>query len=77
MELTLVDASNPIREWMERARFMVEPKLDEESPETDACGHHLQIWTIDCSDCNDKKQGQYCMAIMSIIATHFQFQHGD
>jgi hypothetical protein len=28
MELTLVDASNPIREWMERARSMVEPELD-------------------------------------------------
>jgi hypothetical protein len=36
MELTLVDASNPIREWMERARSTVEPELDEESPETDA-----------------------------------------
>jgi hypothetical protein len=36
MELTLVDVSNPIREWMERARSTVEPELDEESPETDA-----------------------------------------
>jgi hypothetical protein len=36
MELTLVDASNPICEWMERARSTVEPELDEESPETDA-----------------------------------------
>jgi hypothetical protein len=36
MELTLVDASNPIREWMERARFTVQLELDEESPETDA-----------------------------------------
>jgi hypothetical protein len=36
MELTLVDASNPIREWMERARSTVEPELDEESSETDA-----------------------------------------
>jgi hypothetical protein len=35
MELTLVDASNPIREWMERARSTVEPELDEESLETD------------------------------------------
>jgi hypothetical protein len=34
MELTLVDASNPIREWMERARSTVQPKLDEESPDT-------------------------------------------
>jgi hypothetical protein len=34
MELTLVDASNHIREWMERARSMVQPELDEESPET-------------------------------------------
>jgi hypothetical protein len=36
MELTLVDASNPIREWMERARSTVKPELDEESLETDA-----------------------------------------
>jgi hypothetical protein len=36
MELTLVDASNPIREWMERARSTVQPELDEESPNTDA-----------------------------------------
>jgi hypothetical protein len=35
MELTLVDASNHICEWMERARSTVEPELDEESPETD------------------------------------------
>jgi hypothetical protein len=34
MELTLVDASNPIREWMERARSTVQPELDEDSPET-------------------------------------------
>jgi hypothetical protein len=32
----LVDASNPIHEWMESARFTVQPELDEESPETDA-----------------------------------------
>jgi hypothetical protein len=36
MELTLVDASNPIREWMERVRSTVEPEVDEESSETDA-----------------------------------------
>jgi hypothetical protein len=36
MELTLVDAGNPIHEWMERARSMVQPELDEESPNTDA-----------------------------------------
>jgi hypothetical protein len=36
MELTLVGASNPIREWMERASSMIQHKLDEESPETDA-----------------------------------------
>jgi hypothetical protein len=36
MELTLVDASNPIHEWMECARSMVKPKLDEKSPKTDA-----------------------------------------
>jgi hypothetical protein len=32
MKLTLIDASNPIREWMEHARSTVEPELDEESP---------------------------------------------
>jgi hypothetical protein len=36
MELTLIDVSNPIREWMECARSTVQPKLDEESPDTDA-----------------------------------------
>jgi hypothetical protein len=36
MELTLVDVSNPICEWMERARSTVQPELDEESSETDA-----------------------------------------
>jgi hypothetical protein len=36
MKFTLIDASNPIREWMERARSTVKPELDEESPETDA-----------------------------------------
>jgi hypothetical protein len=36
VELTLVDASNLIREWMERARSTVQPELDGESPETDA-----------------------------------------
>jgi hypothetical protein len=36
MELTLVDANNHIHEWMERARSMVQPELDEESPETNA-----------------------------------------
>jgi hypothetical protein len=35
MELTLVDVSNPIREWMERTRSTVQPELDEESPDTD------------------------------------------
>jgi hypothetical protein len=36
MELTLLDASNPIHEWMECARSTVQPELDEKSPETDA-----------------------------------------
>jgi hypothetical protein len=31
MELTLIDASNPIREWTERARSTVQSELDEES----------------------------------------------
>jgi hypothetical protein len=36
MEFSLVDASNPIREWMERARSTVQPELDKESRDTDA-----------------------------------------
>jgi hypothetical protein len=36
MELILVDTSNPIHEWMKRARSTVQPVLDEESPDTDA-----------------------------------------
>jgi hypothetical protein len=36
MEFTLVDVSNLFREWMEHARSMVQPKLDEESPKTHA-----------------------------------------
>jgi hypothetical protein len=36
MKITLVDASNPICEWMECARSTVEPELDEESPKIDA-----------------------------------------
>jgi hypothetical protein len=36
MELTFVDVSNPIREWIERARSTVKPELDEEPLETDA-----------------------------------------
>jgi hypothetical protein len=36
MELTLVDASNLIHKWMERARSTVQPELDEESPNTEA-----------------------------------------
>jgi hypothetical protein len=36
MEFTLVDVSNLFCEWMEHARSMVQPKLDEESPKTHA-----------------------------------------
>jgi hypothetical protein len=36
MELTLVDVSNPIREWIDHARSTAQPELDEESPNTDA-----------------------------------------
>jgi hypothetical protein len=43
MELTLVDASNHIREWMERARSTVQPELDEESPDTDALIHNAMV----------------------------------
>jgi hypothetical protein len=43
MELTLVDASNAIHEWMERALSTVQPELDEESPETDALIPSLMV----------------------------------
>jgi hypothetical protein len=36
MELTFVDVSKPIHEWMEHARSTIEPELDEKSPETNA-----------------------------------------
>jgi hypothetical protein len=36
MELTLIDASNPIRKWMKRARYTVQPELDDEFTKTDA-----------------------------------------
>jgi hypothetical protein len=32
----LIDASNPIHEWIERARSTVQPELDEESLDIDA-----------------------------------------
>jgi hypothetical protein len=51
MELTLVDASNPIREWIERARSTVQPELDEESLETDASIPSLMVTaTVDPRD---------------------------
>jgi hypothetical protein len=43
MELTLIDVSNHIHEWMERARSTVKPELDEESPEIDA---HISSATV-------------------------------
>jgi hypothetical protein len=43
MELTLVDASNPIREWIEHARSTVQPELDKESPDTDAPIHSAMV----------------------------------
>jgi hypothetical protein len=46
IELTLVDANNPIHEWMERARSTVEPKLDEEFRETDAPIPSAMVTTI-------------------------------
>jgi hypothetical protein len=45
MELTLVDADNPIHEWMERARSMVQPELDEESPNIDAHISNVMVTT--------------------------------
>jgi hypothetical protein len=51
MVLTLVDASNPIREWVERARSTVQPELDEESLETDASIPSLMVTaTVDPRD---------------------------
>jgi hypothetical protein len=46
MELILIDASNPIHEWMERVRSTVQPELDEESPETDALIHSSMVTGI-------------------------------
>jgi hypothetical protein len=46
MELTLVDVSNPIHKWMERARSTVQPELDEESPETDALIPSLMMTVV-------------------------------
>jgi hypothetical protein len=46
MELTLVDANNPIHEWMERARSTVQPELDEKSLETDALIPSLMVTVI-------------------------------
>jgi hypothetical protein len=54
MELTLIDASNPIREWMECARSTIEPELDEESPGTDAPISSMMVtatadpWDLKC-----------------------------
>ena len=51
MELTLVDANNPIREWMEAGRSTVAPELDEEDTETDApIPSHLVTATADHRD---------------------------
>jgi hypothetical protein len=43
MELTLIDVSNHIHEWMEHARSTVKSELDEESPEIDA---HISSATV-------------------------------
>jgi hypothetical protein len=43
MELTLVDASNPIREWIEHARSTVQPELDKQSLDTDAPIHSAMV----------------------------------
>jgi hypothetical protein len=46
MELTLVNANNPIHEWMGRARSTVQSELDEESPDTDAPISSVMVTTI-------------------------------
>jgi hypothetical protein len=59
MELTLVDASNPIHEWMEHARSTVQPELDEESPETDApIPSSMVIATADPRDLQRRTESQ-------------------
>jgi hypothetical protein len=60
MELTFVDASNPIREWIERARSTVKPELDEEPPETDAPIPSLMVTaTADPRDLQCCTKSQY------------------
>jgi hypothetical protein len=62
MDLTLVDASNPIHEWMEHARSTVEPKLDEKSPETDA-----PIPSAMVTATADHRDLQHCTGPQSIL----------
>jgi hypothetical protein len=61
MELTLVDASNPIHEWMERARFTVQPELVEDSPGTDA-----PILSVIMISTDDPQDLQHCTRSLSI-----------
>jgi hypothetical protein len=62
MEIILVDASNPIREWMECARSTVQPKLDEESPEIDAHIPSLMLTaTTDPRDLQRRTGSQYVL----------------
>jgi hypothetical protein len=53
MELSLVDASNPIHEWMEHARSTVQPELDEESPDTDTDAPTPSAMVTDTADPRD------------------------
>jgi hypothetical protein len=61
MELTLIDASNPIHEWMEHARSTVKPKLDEESSETDAPIPSAMVTTT-----TDPQDLQCCIGSQSV-----------
>jgi CheY-like chemotaxis protein len=61
MELTLIDASNPIREWIERARSMAQPELDEESPATDALIPILMVTAT-----ADPQDLQHCTGSQSV-----------
>jgi hypothetical protein len=61
MELTLVDASNPIHEWIKCTRSTVEPELDEESLKNDA-----PISSAMVTATADPRDLQHCIRSQSI-----------
>ena len=51
MELSMTDANNPIKEWMEVGRSTVAPELDEEDTDSDCpIPSHLVTDTVDPND---------------------------